>query len=973
MLGFASRFSTLIVVWIFFLSEMIGQTLDHIQGEFIVQVQNDANITDFQQQQNIKALRKSNDVTFRQIMKTPLNLWVVKIDFASVSESEFETRLQSAGGFVHVKPNRRITPRTIPNDPDLTKQWQYINYGLSGGVADADMDMEQAWDIATGGLTPSGDTIVVCVIDDGINGLHEDIKENLWFNHQEIASNGIDDDGNGYVDDVRGWNITNSDDNTYSGGGHGTPVAGIVGAKGNNGVGVSGVNWNVKLMIVNYGFASEANALASYGYAYTMRKLYNETNGQKGAFVVVTNASWGIDRVNADDAPLWCALYDELGQVGILNCGATTNSDTDVDIQGDLPTSCTSEYLITVTNLNKSDTKLTSAGYGRKSLDLGAYGHQTYTLTRSAYGTFGGTSGATPHVSGVVALMYSVPCNSFATLTKQNPAGAALVAKDMLLNGVIPNASLTGITTTGGKLNAFRAVSNLKKMCESCSPPAGIALKMEDQALHISWINQTGTAKVALRYRKTDSNVWKEIKNIFNNKVIDGLDYCTEYEIQWSSDCGFLPSEYSYSKFVTTTGCCASPQISVTDMDDQSIHLTWSASDTAIYTLQYKSAAFDWQDTILTSTAFSIFKLTECTGYTFRLKAECLKYNNESTFTPDYNISTSCGNCTAMSYCSFTKKDASQEWIESFEIAGVKNVSGTSDDGYRNFAGVENITLETKANYPFVLKTGYAGTAFKDYFKIFIDYNQDGEWSENEQVYQSPGSLSETVTDTIAIPEDASAGYTKLRLIMAYEEFEGGCDNASFEYGEVEDYCVYIQNKECNNPSIQAVGSSKSDLLFIVENSSQGSQDSVRVKIREKGVSEWAEYSGVDTLVISQLKECTLYEYTFRKICGTFFSAPSAIDTIRTGCKNSVYDVIEAVVISPNPASDILNIRMIQPSAKVLRIQVADITGRKFYNEFMKESRSDISVDISNVPAGMYMVEVAYVNGKKRVYKFIKN
>ena len=181
---------------------------------------------------------------------------------------------------------------TVPNDPQYNQQWQYDNDGSNGGTVNADIDAPEAWDITTGGLTATGDTIVVCVIDDGIDVNHSDFGDNLWVNYAEIPNNNIDDDNNGFVDDYLGWNADdNNDDIGNSNGSHGTPVAGIVGAKGNNGIGVAGVNWDVKLMIVPGG-GNEAQALAAYDYPYTMRKIYNQTNGAQGAFVVSTNASW---------------------------------------------------------------------------------------------------------------------------------------------------------------------------------------------------------------------------------------------------------------------------------------------------------------------------------------------------------------------------------------------------------------------------------------------------------------------------------------------------------------------------------------------------------------------------------------------------------------------------------------------------------------------------------------------------------
>ena len=316
----------------------------------------------------------------------------------------------------------------------------------------------------------NGDVIVAAALDDGIDIDHEDFEDNLWTNEAEIEGNGIDDDDNGYVDDYRGWSIVSNNDN-ISGGGHGTPVAGIIGAKGNNGIGVSGVNWDVKVMVIKNNFnTNEAAVIEAYSYALEARILYNDTDGAEGSFVVSTNASWGVDFGDPADAPLWCALYDTLGENGILSCGATINGNFNVDIVGDLPTACPSEYLITVTNMDITDTKVTSAGFGAETIDLGAHGAGAYnTAANNGYGGFGGTSGATPHVTGAIALLYSSPCQSFADLATSDPAAAARKVRDYIFEGVDPNPSLEGITTTGGRLNLHNAVQGLMDDCDLLS------------------------------------------------------------------------------------------------------------------------------------------------------------------------------------------------------------------------------------------------------------------------------------------------------------------------------------------------------------------------------------------------------------------------------------------------------------------------------------------------------------------------
>ena len=224
---------------------------------------------------------------------------------------------------------------TIPNDPSLSTQWHHIQSG------DHDIDSDFAWDITTGGYTSSGDRIVVCVLEgSGANYSHQDLISNHWTNEHEIDGNGIDDDENGYVDDVNGWNTTIENDGIATGG-HGTAVSGMIGATGDNGIGGVGVNWNVGIMQVQMGGLSESNVIEAYSYPHKMRDMYNSSAGLQGAFVVATNASWGIDNANPALQPVWCAYYDDLGSVGILNCGATTNNNVNIDVNGDLTTAAT--------------------------------------------------------------------------------------------------------------------------------------------------------------------------------------------------------------------------------------------------------------------------------------------------------------------------------------------------------------------------------------------------------------------------------------------------------------------------------------------------------------------------------------------------------------------------------------------------------------------------------------------------------
>ncbi len=404
----------------------------------------------------------------KQVSKT-MNIWLIghslNVSSSEVLEAFYRLPEVAVAQFNHVIKKRNDTVR--PNDNLYNLQWQYNNTGGNGGVAGADISAELAWYITTGGVTPNGDTIVVAIIDDGLDTTLVDMAPNWWKNLNEVPNNGIDDDGNGFIDDYRGWNAYDGNDVIYSafsweaGGWHGSPVAGIVGAKGNDGVGVTGVNWNVKLMIIAGG-GDEADALEAYEYALQNRKLYNATFGAKGAYVVSTNASWGIDGIFYTDAPLWCSFYDSLGAAGILNAGATVNDNWDVEVLGDMPTSCPSDYLVAVTNTKRNDEKETFAGYGEISIDLGAPGEDAYNVdVYSDYGAFGGTSGATPHVAGAIALLHSVPNQEFADYTAMHPDSAAVWVKRFILEGVDSNASLQNKSVTGGRLNLFGAIEKM--------------------------------------------------------------------------------------------------------------------------------------------------------------------------------------------------------------------------------------------------------------------------------------------------------------------------------------------------------------------------------------------------------------------------------------------------------------------------------------------------------------------------------
>ncbi len=368
--------------------------------------------------------------------------------------------------------DHKVTTRqTFPDDNEFSSQWSKHNTGQSGGTPDADIDAPEAWDITTGGLTALGDTIVVAVVDGGMMLTHPDLAPNLWTNYNEIPGNGIDDDNNGYIDDIHGWDAYNSDGSIPSDG-HGTHVAGIIGAKGNNGSQVAGVNWNVKLMAIAGSSGTTSTVLEAYGYALDQRALYDSTNGALGAFVVATNSSFGVNNADCSSADysMWNDMYDAMGEYGILSAAATMNNNSNVDNTGDVPTGCTSDYMIAVTNTTRNDTKNSGAAYGVTMIDLGAPGTSILsTYTGGGTSNLSGTSMASPQVAGAVGFMHAAMSSGFANYFKNNRADAGVILKQIILNGTDPLASLDGITVSGGRLNIYNSAVLVQEFLASDS------------------------------------------------------------------------------------------------------------------------------------------------------------------------------------------------------------------------------------------------------------------------------------------------------------------------------------------------------------------------------------------------------------------------------------------------------------------------------------------------------------------------
>lgn len=398
------------------------------------------------------------------------------------------------------EPNFIYRANKSPNDPKLKDLWGMINTGQydgsQNGIAGFDVNAEKAWDIQTGNKD-----LVVAVIDTGVDYNHPDLKENMWTNEAERTGKaGVDDDGNGYVDDIYGYDFASNRGDSNDDQGHGSHCAGTIGAKGDNGVGIAGVVWDVKIMGVKFldanGSGTLENALKAIDYATKMGAKIMSNSWGGGGFSETLKAS--IERSNA---------------AGSLFVAAAGNDYSNNDSRPMYPASYQIPNVISVAAINNKGQLANFSNYGKASVHVGAPGVNITSSTNGGYYSFSGTSMATPHVSGVAALILS-----------NEPDLTNLELKQRLIATAKPIAGLKGKVSSSGMVDAYAALTNTLPEPDPNDPArwAYQEFKISTEHPYKAKENQTfevsvsGAKEIALYFEKFDTESGYDTVKIYN-------------------------------------------------------------------------------------------------------------------------------------------------------------------------------------------------------------------------------------------------------------------------------------------------------------------------------------------------------------------------------------------------------------------------------------------------------------------------
>ena len=469
-------FSRLLIIIGFVLAGTQTHAAPAVAGEYIVKMKNSVGAFSTQ---NVQAMMAPIAAKVKSEISKSQRTMVVQKSILERPEAVIE-QLSKMPGVEFVEPNYIYHASALPNDSRLNDLWGLVNSNKSSGGVD--IDAQDAWAISTG-----SENVVVAVIDTGVNYNHPDLKNNMWVNTAEAnGTPGVDDDGNGFIDDIHGYDFANSDGDPMDDNDHGSHCAGTIGAEGDNGIGVVGVNWKVSIMALKFltgsGGGTLEDALKSIDYATQMG-------------VDVMSNSWG----GGGESQTLREAIERAEQAGILFIAAAGNAANNNDAAPSYPASYNVPNVVSVAAISDRGDLASFSNYGATSVHIAAPGVDIVSTNKNGgYVSLSGTSMATPHVSGVAALVLA-----------NEPGLSYSQLKERLLATSQPLAKLRG-KVSHGVLNAYNALTNTIPPPDPNDPSSWPAVAQSHSTVHPYTndmdesfvVTVPGATKVAVHFSK---------------------------------------------------------------------------------------------------------------------------------------------------------------------------------------------------------------------------------------------------------------------------------------------------------------------------------------------------------------------------------------------------------------------------------------------------------------------------------------
>mgnify|MGYP002338691422 CR=1 FL=1 len=751
--------------------------------------------------------------------------------------------------------NNEKTLNELPDDPYFSEQWHYHNTGQSGGTADADIDLPEAWELETGNTN-----VVVAIEDQGVDYNHEDLAGNMWVNTGETPNNGVDDDNNGYVDDYHGYNFGDNQ-GPINPGDHGTHVGGTVAAETNNGKGLAGIaggsgnDDGARLMSVQvFGDNGQGGFAEGFVYAADMGAHISQNSwGGGGESQSINDAiDYFISNGGGSGTPMD-------GGIVVVAAG-NDNVSSGASIW---PAAYSNALAVASTDHN--DVKSSFSNYG-SWVDIAAPGSDIASCQPGdGYQYMSGTSMACPHVSGVAALIVSKFAGNI------TPSGVWSKLVDNTDNIDNKNPNYTG-QLGSGRLNAHASLSGgtppppPDEYCSSSGSDASYEWISQVDIGNFSnssgsdggygdYTNQTITltsgasADVTLTpgfNSSTYQEYWKIWIDFNNDKdfedagelvysgngssVVSGtlnvpssatgttrmrvtMKYNGEPSPCESFDYGEVEDytvTFEEGGGYDTEAPTAPTNLASGNITETSVDLSWNASSDNVGVDHY--TVFQNGNSIGTTsnTSATVSGLTKATTYTFYVKAEDAA-GNVSAASNSIDVTTEGG---SVSYCDSYGENTNYEWIDLVELGSINNSTG-SDGGYGDYTNLST-DLSPGSNVTIYVSAGFNSSSYTEYWHVWIDFNRNGEFESNEEVVSGSSSSADRLQASFDIPTNAILGETRMRVTMKYNSAASPCE--SFNYGEVEDYTVNITE----NASSFAIRNITSDIKLNEVNTETG-------------------------------------------------------------------------------------------------------------------------------------------------------